>query len=338
MKIGIIITPERNRKKIIMALNEEKIDYTIINLIDNNWLSYFQGQFDGYIIFPPSYPYEWTNIFFKRLYHIEHLIRNKSTPNLDAISIYESKISMHDYFKIHNIPHAKSYTFYNLQDALEYAHNCELPVVVKEDAGSGAEGVKIFKNRKKLLRLVKKSFYFSNQVKNDLSLQGIKSKLYPYKKALDTKREYFPLKSRRRGFIHIQTYKDVKYEWRIIRIGDSYFGHKKIEDKHGYHSGSLNKGWGEIPYYILNLVREVSDRRSLNNMCFDLFETENGELYFNELQAMFGTSTEEQLIVNNVPGRYVYINDSWIFEAGDFTRNGANNLRIKLLKEILENK
>jgi len=99
MKIGIIITPERNQKKIIKALKEERVNYTIINLIDDNWLTYFQGQFDGYIIYPPSYPYEWTNLFFKRLYYINHLIQEKSTPNLDAISMYESKIAMHDFLE-----------------------------------------------------------------------------------------------------------------------------------------------------------------------------------------------------------------------------------------------
>src|SRR5699024_7817531 len=152
------------------------------------------------------------------------------------------------------------------------------------------KGVKIIKKRRNLLWLIKKSFYFNNQIKSVFNFQNIKFKLYPYKKALATKRKYFPLQSKRRGFIHIQAYKNVKYEWRIIRIGDSYFGHKKLEDKFGYHSGSLNKGWGEIPYRILNLVRDVSNSRNLNNMSFDLFETIEGELYFNELQAIFGTS------------------------------------------------
>lgn len=336
MKIGIIITPERDRSKIIKALKEEKVNYTFINLIDDNWLDYFEGQFDGYLIYPASYPYEWTNLFFKRLYYIKDKISNISTPSLDAISMYESKIAMHDFYKVHNIPHINASTFYNMQDALEYAHGCKLPVVVKEDQGSGATGVKIINNRNELIRLIKKSFYFNNQISSLFSLKSMKSKLYPYKFGFTNKKNYFPLKSNRAGFIHIQNHEKVKYEWRIIRIGNSYFGHRKLEDDKGYHSGSLNKGWGEIPDRILEFVRQISNRTKLDNVNFDLFETTNGKLYFNEIQAMFGTSTEEQLIINEVSGRYVYNNENWIFEPGEYSRNGCNNLRIKFLIDKLK--
>src|SRR5699024_2397590 len=341
MNIGIVITTERSRNKIIKALKEEQVDYTFINLIDDNWLDYFKGQFDGYLIYPPSFPYEWKNLFFKRLYYINDLIKDRMTPNLQAISIYESKIAMHDFYKANNIPHIKANTFYNLQDALEYSHGCKLPVVVKEDEGSSSVGVNIFKDRKKLIKMIKKSFYFNNQITKKLNFKNIKSKLSPYKKnfniALNTKWNYFPSNTKRVGFIHIQSYEKIKYEWRIIRIGESYFGHKKLEDEEGFHSGSLRKGWGEIPIQILNLVKEVSDKINFDNTSFDLFETSNGELYFNEIQVMFGVSTEEQLIVNNVPGRYIFRNDNWIFDPGNYSRNGCNNMRIKHLKKILEN-
>lgn len=331
MKLGIIITPERKRDKIIQALKEEQKEYTFINLLEDDWLTYFQGQFDGYIIYPPSFPYEWQNTFFKRLYYVNQLIDDKVTPNLNAISMYESKIAMHDFYKVFNIPHIESRTFYNRQKALEYAHGCELPVVVKEDGGSGAVGVKIIKDRSELVKLVRKSFYFSNKIKNKFGFKKIKSKLYPYKVFIDTKRNYLPLTTDRKGFIHIQTYKKVKYEWRIIRIGKSYFGHKKIENAEGYHSGTLNKEWGKIPTHILDLVKEVSDKTKFDNMSFDIFQTEDNELYFNEFQVIFGTSTEEQLIINGVPGRYVYKDAKWLFQKGDFTRNGCNNLRVQLI-------
>jgi|SRR5690625_2072713 len=333
MKIGIIITPATKRIKLIKALKEENVDYTFINLLDDQWFEYFQDQFDGYLVYPPAFTYEWRNIFFKRLYYINHLIKDKMTPSLEAISMYESKISMHDFYKVHNIPHIKSHTFYNFQDALEYAHGRSLPVVVKEDDGSGAMGVKIVKERKELINLIKKSFYLENKIKTKWDIKKIKQKLYPFKIAYDTKQNYFPFKTKRKGFIHIQNYEEVKYEWRIIRIGESYFGHKKIENDEGYHSGTLNKGWGEIPYRILNLVREVSNRLNLNMMSFDLFETINGELYFNELQVVFGTSTEQQLMIDNKAGRYIFDNNKWIFEAGDFARNGCENLKIRLVKK-----
>src|SRR5699024_9655986 len=181
------------------------------------------------LIYMHLYIYKYRNIFFKRLYYINHLIKDKMTPSLDAISMYESKISMNDFYKVHNIPHITSHTFYNFQDALEYAHDCSLPVVVTEVDDSGAMGVKIEKERKELINLIKKSFYNENKIKTKWNIKSLKQKLYPFKIAHDTKQNYLPLKSKRKGFIHIQNYKEVKYEWRIIRIGESYFGHKKIE-------------------------------------------------------------------------------------------------------------
>src|SRR5699024_6804936 len=293
MKIGIIITPATKKTKLIKALKEENVDYTFINLLDDQWFEYFQDQYDGYLVYPPAFTYEWRNIFFKRLYYINHLIKDKMTPSLEAISMYESKISMHDFYKVHNIPHIKSHTFYNFQDALEYAHGCSLPIVFKEDDGSGAMGVKIVRERKELINLVKKSFYLENKIKTKWNIKKIKQKLYPFKIAYNT---------------------------------------KQIENDKGYHSGTLNKGWYEIPHRILNLVREVSNRLNLNMMSFDLFETINGEFYFNELQVIFGTSTEEQLKIDNKAGRYIFDNNKWIFEAGDFARNGCENLKIQLLK------
>lgn len=335
MKIGIITTPRKKRPKLIKALEEERVDYVFINMLKNDWLSYFQGQFDGYIIYPPAYTEEWKNTFFKRLFYVSHLIHNKVTPNLKSISMYESKIAMHDFYKVHNIPHVNSKTFYNIQDAYEYAHGCKLPVVLKEDSGSGAKGVRIINDRKELIKLVRKSFYYNQKVNNSINFNDLKSKLLPYKMLIDTKSNYLPIEGRRKGFIHVQNYEKVKYEWRIIRIGESYFGHKKVADDLGYHSGSLSKEWGEIPSKVLNLVKNVSTKINFNNMCFDIFETEEGEFYFNELQALFGTSTEEQLIINGSPGRYVYKNNKWLFETGEFTKNGCNNLRIQLIKEII---
>src|SRR5699024_11841457 len=97
-------------------------------------------------------------------------------------------------------------------------------------------------------------------------------------------------------------------------------------------SGTLNKGWGEIPHRILNLVREVSNRLNLNMMSFDLFETINGEFYFNELQVIFGTSTEEQLKIDNKAGRYIFDNNKWIIEAGDLVRNCCEKLKSEILQ------
>src|SRR5699024_11432500 len=119
-----------------------------------------------------------------------HLIKDKMTPSLEAISMYESKFSMHDFYNVHNILHIKSYTFYNFQDALEYAHGCSLQIVFKEDDGSGEMGVMIVIERKELINLVKKSFYLENIIKTKWNIKIIKQIVYPYKIAYKHNNNY----------------------------------------------------------------------------------------------------------------------------------------------------
>ncbi|MBP1969193.1 glutathione synthase/RimK-type ligase-like ATP-grasp enzyme [Virgibacillus natechei] len=338
MKIGVIITPERKRENIINAFKDLDIEYDFIDLMADEWDSYLEKDYDGYLIYPPSFPDEWKSLFMKRLFLLKDMLKGKSLPSLDSIIMYESKITMHDYYKVNNLPHIESHSFYNYQQAVEYGKKCRLPVVIKEDSGSGAIGVKIISRRQQLLRVIRRSFLLNNKIRKYNSIKSIKNslkaKLYPYKIFLDSKKQFLPKSSNSSGVIHIQSYVKIKNEWRVIRIGDSFFGHKKLEDEKGFHSGSLNKGWGHVKSDLLNLVKEWSDKLQLESMCFDIFEDYEGNYYINELQVMFGTSTDAQLIVDNKVGRYLF-NGGWVFEEGNFTRNGCNNLRIELLIEGL---
>lgn len=339
MRIGIITTPEKNKSKISKALKEKNVKFEYINLLSDNWNHYFNGHFDGFLIYPPSFPDLWKNVFFERLFLFRDVLKGKSVPSLDSIMMYESKITMHDYYKVHEIPHVSSHTFFNYRNALSFAKTCSLPVVLKEDGGSGALGVKIVKKRRKLVNFIHKSFLINNKLRSYKGKKRIyktlKNKVYPLKIFYDTNKQHLPIKNKTTGVVHIQSHLQVKYEWRIIRIGNSFFGHKKLEDKNGFHSGSLNKEWGEVSFSLLDSVKEWSDKLGLDSMCFDIFEDKSGNFYMNEMQVIFGTSTEAQLIINDTPGRYVYKN-GWVFEEGDYARNGCNNLRIDLLLSKLK--
>ncbi len=47
-------------------------------------------------------------------------------------------------------------------------------------------------------------------------------------------------------------------EWRVIRIGDTYVGHKKVKAC-GFHSGSLQVEWTTPPERLLRFVKGVCD-------------------------------------------------------------------------------
>ncbi|HQG56969.1 MAG TPA: hypothetical protein PK496_08180, partial [Bacteroidales bacterium] len=67
----------------------------------------------------------------------------------------------------------------------------------------------------------------------------------------------------------------------------------------------------------------------------DIFETPSGFL-INEMQCIFGQSDPYQMMVGGIPGRYVFENGAWKFEAGDFARNQCYNLRVEWVINMFE--
>src|SRR5699024_4527063 len=189
------------------------------------------------------------------------------------------------------------------------------------------------RNRFHLKTIITRAFFINYKYlkfNSKFLIKKIKNFLYPYKIFKDSSNQFLPSIENNKGYIHIQEYIKIKYEWRIIRIDESYFGHKKLEDDGGFHSGSLNKGWGEVNKDLLDMVKEWTERHHFESICLDIFEDKHGNYYINEIQVMFGTSTKEQLIIDGAGGRYIYKNE-WIFEKGNFAKNGCNNLRLNTL-------
>ena len=73
----------------------------------------------------------------------------------------------------------------------------------------------------------------------------------------------------------VQKFEKIKWEWRIVKIDESYFGHKKLLVGK-FASGSDLKGWEKPPDELLYLVKEICERGSFYSMNVDIFETEDG--------------------------------------------------------------
>jgi hypothetical protein len=78
---------------------------------------------------------------------------------------------------------------------------------------------------------------------------------------------------------------------------------------------------------LLSFIHEITERSGLSSVSADLFEKDGGYLV-NEIQCFFGQSDPYQMLVDSVPGRYRYMNGSWVFEAGDFAANACYDLRL----------
>jgi len=125
-----------------------------------------------------------------------------------------------------------------------------------------------------------------------------------------------------------QEYIPHNYEWRCARFGYSYFFHKKVTVD-GVASGTLNKRFEKPSKELLNFIKEVSNNLNFHSAIFDVFEPKEESYYVNEIQTYFGQSTDHLMKINGVSGRYLYENEEWVFEEGNFNTNNSNDLRLK---------
>ena len=82
-------------------------------------------------------------------------------------------------------------------------------------------------------------------------------------------------------------------------------------------------------FELLNFIRSLTDRFKFRSIAIDIFEPVQGHYLINEAQCIFGQSDPYQMLVEGTPGRYLYKDDKWIFEEGDFNSNASYDLRLK---------
>jgi glutathione synthase/RimK-type ligase-like ATP-grasp enzyme len=178
-------------------------------------------------------------------------------------------------------------------------------------AGSGSSGVKILNRKHELLKQINICFNKGEKTYRSHRLD----------------KEF--------GFIILQEFfEDVK-EWRIIRMGNYYFGYEKIRvDK--FHSGSGEFGYGMPPEPLLDYVKKITENFGFLYVDIDIFITPDFEFYVNEIQPYFGQKDDRELLrINGVSGRLSYDNSIWVFEPGEYCKNNFSNLRItEFLKSV----
>lgn len=315
--LGIVKEKWGLHRFFIKACRELKISYKVINFFSNKWYEEVNQSNIDILFMRPSVQYSpWKEMFDNRLRILLSNIKIKIHPNVESLWIWESKLRTLEWLKINNIPHPKSEIYYDEQEIVSSINSFRLPIVYKSNIGSGSSGVKIITRKKDLKKIVRKVF----------------------KKGIRTYRKHFLDKEH--GFIILQEFLADAREWRIVRIGDYYFGFEKIISGN-FHSGSHSFGYGMPPLACLDLVKDLTDKHDFRYISIDLFITKNNEIFVNEIQPYFAQKNDRELLVingNSGALKYDEKNKEWKFKAGKFCSNNMANLRIKeVLKEFNSN-
>lgn len=294
----------------VAACRELGVSYRLLDITGPDWLDVVRNSGCRVLIARPSVQRsQWKQLYDERLRILESMGRYRIFPEVESLWIWESKRRMHYWLDARGIPHPQTWVFCDEGQALAFASTCRLPVVYKSDLGSGSSGVIIVRSRSELRRLIRrcfgKGFRSSRRSRGDAEV----------------------------GSILLQEYLDQIREWRIVRIGNSYFGFEKIQVGQ-FHSGSHQFQYGRPPEQLLNMVREVTDESGFRSVDFDVFVHPTRGPLVNELQAHFGQEGSREICrVDGESGRMIfdYRTREWQFERGVFCQNYLCNLRVKYI-------
>jgi glutathione synthase/RimK-type ligase-like ATP-grasp enzyme len=320
------------------------LEFDVIDLSRSDWLELIKNtHYYCFLACPPGRDSNYKIMYDEKIYIINNILDHCVYPNYNEISLHENKKFLSYWLVAHKLPHPKTYVFFNLNEATSFIKTCNLPIVGKINIGASGSGVKIFRIRTELKPYISKAFikglrrewgpnfkmgnYYSRFLNILKNPQIIINKFVLYSKI------YHELQ---KGFIILQEYVTHDYEWRLVRIGDSYFGHQKV--KQG-DKASGTKGINYIcpPDKLLTFVKDICDKYNFNSMAIDLFEDGKGGYLINEMQCIFGHVQTYICEKNGKPGRFRFINESWIFEEGMFNTNLSYDLRLDNVLSLVKN-
>ena len=282
----------------------------------------------------------YRSLYQERLEILVTILKYKSLPTLDEVRIYENKRYFAYWAEANKLPHPKTHVFYHQSEALRAINFMKSPLVGKINIGASGNGVQILHTKDQIKNYIKRAFSIGlvsstgPKLRHGKLIQRAWQKFTHPKELINRLRIYKDIAmDSQKGFIVLQEFIKHDYEWRAVRIGNSYFAHKKIVSNEKA-SGSLAKEYEAPPTELLNFVRSLTDKFRFRSVAIDVFEPVQGQYLINEIQCIFGQSDPYQMVIDGNPGRYLFENGQWVFEKGDFNSNESYDLRLKTAIEF----
>lgn len=344
MKIAIIYARDKAlAKKWSLACEKKSIEYQTFDLANHDWLNQILNYAPDFSLLRPPGDIElYKTMFDERILILRQYHGMKVFPTFNELLIYENKRYLSYFLDSRSIPHPFTKVFYNLEEATEYLNKKEVPIVFKSSIGASGSGVIICKSKTEANNYLTRAFSHKgiplrsgpNRVNGNI-WKWLKKAINNPRYAKERISHYKELSSgRAKNMAIIQQYIPHDFEWRIAKIGSSFFGHQKTkhEDK---CSGTRGIDYIAPPFDLLDFVKRLCEENSLHSVAIDIFE-HNGKYLVNEIQCIFGHVQTHILEVDGKPGRYLYQDNKWVFEEGMFNSNESYDLRLETALELFE--
>jgi len=346
MKVAILKNEkERSHERWMQSCINFDIPYVIIDLTKYDWLERIEDSgVDFLLARPTGLIQRFKDLYDERIYILEKTLNYFVFPSYNEIVLHENKKFLSYFLKATNIPMPETYVFYYKDEAINFANNISsYPVVGKTSNGASGTGVKIIKSHNNLKKYINKAFsktgikrrFGPNRNTGNIYTWSNKVKLDPGN-ALKKIKNYLQLyKDSQRGFVILQEYIPHDFEWRVVKIGVSWFAHKKVKVGE-MASGTKGIDYVNPPIKLLDFVKCIFDRFNYNSMAVDIFEHPSKGYVINEMQTLFGHVQDYIMEFDGKIGRYIHTGSQWQFEEGNFNHNESYDLRLKTAIELYE--
>lgn len=323
----------------------ERLSYRVIDLSADHWHDRLaEAPVDGLLVQPSGWSARMRSLYEERL---RVIARERDVPMIPAVhevALYENKRALARWLVSNGIAHPRTDVFDRADDAHAFARQAGYPLVAKTSLGAGGSGVRILRSPADAHAYIDRTFTGAGAPRDSgpkwrrAGFVGRAMKKLSEPAALMERiKEYRAIRQdAQRDHVLFQAFVPHAFEWRAVRIGDSFFAHKKLL-RGEMASGSLLKEYGDPPRALLDLVRSITDAHGFRSVAIDLFEDPRGDGFLvNEIQCVFGQSDPHQMIVDGIPGRYRWSHGTWSFEPGDHNRYESYLLRLDHLVAILD--
>jgi len=316
-------------------------EYCLIDLANSNWLENVSKCSPDILLLRPPGDIEINKRAFDEIvYIIANILNINIFPTYRECLLYENKRILSYFLAAHNIPHPDTKVFYSKLEAKAFVRSSNLPIVLKSSIGASGSGVSIAKTLDQADSLIERAFS-KRGMSISVGPNTITGNILSWTKKLCVnpnilRNKFLEYKAihenRPRGYIIVQEYIPHDHEWRVAKIGESYFCHKKGKYKDKC-SGTTVIDYSYPSITLLEYIKQICDWQDLVSVAIDVFEY-RGKYLINEIQAIFGHVQEHILEVNGQPGRYINIDGEWIFEKGYYNINESYDLRLKVAMDM----
>ncbi|MCW5553482.1 MAG: hypothetical protein KIS67_15150 [Verrucomicrobiae bacterium] len=324
---------------IVRACSEVGVEHQLFDIYGSDWIKQAKAaRADGCIYRAEFRHAPWRELFFERIRFLACNLGLPLYPRMHELELYESKRRMAYWLQAHAIPHPRTWVFGNKDEARDFLDRAPYPLIFKTDFGNASYGVRKIRNRTEAQRLWRRSF--GNGYRVPYYREGTLDAVNRFKAVVR------PFYRRVKGIRHLprdleldvmlfQEEVPIRHEWRLMKVGDSYFGKEKAMGHHGFHSGSDQMCWNIPPMQVFDLARQVCTLGDFSTMSLDIFESDSGQFLVNELQTFFGSFNLKNQMYREEAGRWVgfrrYYDETaqaWREELGEFCQNYCFNLRV----------